>query len=62
MSRTSLTRKKAQKKGLATAAAAVGTGLAFIFVSPWLGVIGLGATGYLGYRWLKFRGKWGLRF
>lgn len=57
-----LTVQKARKKGFATAAAGTGTVLLFAFVSPWLGFIGAGATAYLGYKWLRFRGEWGLRF
>ncbi|OIP42423.1 MAG: hypothetical protein AUK47_04515 [Deltaproteobacteria bacterium CG2_30_63_29] len=58
----SLTVQKARNKGLATAAAGTGTVILFAFVSPWVGIVGLGATAYLGYKWLRFRGEWGLRF
>ncbi len=39
----------------------VGLGLAKL-VSPFLGIIALGASGYLGYRWFQYRVKNGMRF
>ena len=61
-SRHSLVKRKASKKGLYAAGAGVGTALLFTFTTPILGVVGLIGTGYLAYDWLRYRGKWGLRF
>ena len=61
MSRTSLTKKKAQKKGLKTAGA-VGATVLLAYVWWPLMLVGLGATAYYGYDWLKFRGTYGMKF
>ncbi len=62
MSRTALTKRTARKKGLYTLAAGAGTTLAFIYAGTFLGLVGIGLTGYLGYQWLRYRGQWGMRF
>ncbi|MBI4508356.1 MAG: hypothetical protein HY698_01890 [Deltaproteobacteria bacterium] len=55
-------RRTARKKGL-SAAAALGGGVAVaVLVSFPLGVLGLGAAGYLTYDWFMFRAKRGMRF
>ena len=54
--------RKARMKGYLAGAALTGTVL--FFLSGWtiLGLIGLGATGYLAYDWFRFRAKRGMRF
>lgn len=52
---------EARKKGLVTAAA-VGSVAMGVAVAPAAGVVGLGATAYLGYKWLKYRIDNGIRF
>ena len=52
---------QARNKGLVAVGALVGSGLLFWLWWP-LGVVGLGATGYLTYKWIMFRAKWGMRF
>jgi hypothetical protein len=60
--RRALVKRKAQTKGLKTVGAAAGTVALFLWF-PWiLGLGGLAGTGYLAYDWLRYRGKWGLRF
>jgi hypothetical protein len=55
-------KKTARRKGLTAAAAAGGSVLAAIAVSPVLGVIGLVGAGYLTYDWFMYRAKRGMRF
>ena len=63
MSRHHMVKRTAARKGLFTGLAGVGTAVVFAVTGSWLlGLIGVGATGYFGYKWLKYRGKWGLRF
>ncbi|MDX9721051.1 MAG: hypothetical protein RBU37_09890 [Myxococcota bacterium] len=62
MSRSQLTKREARNKGLVTLAVGAGSVAAFVFLHWFVGLIGLGATAYFGYNWLKFRGKWGMRF
>ena len=61
MTRRALTVRKARNKGWLTLGAAAASVGAF-FISAWLAVPLLGVTGWLGYKWLKYRGEWGLRF
>lgn len=43
-------------------ASVVGTSLFFVYGMWLLGLMGMGASGYLIYRWFAYRAKWGLRF
>ncbi|HVK78371.1 MAG TPA: hypothetical protein VM734_33930 [Kofleriaceae bacterium] len=52
----------AKRKGTIAAATGVGAGVVLAVVNPVLGVIGLAGAAYLGYDWLSFRIKNGLRF
>ncbi|KAB2892367.1 MAG: hypothetical protein F9K40_18675 [Kofleriaceae bacterium] len=52
----------AKRKGTVAAAAGVGAGVLLVAVNPVIGVIGLAGAAYLGYDWLSFRIKNGLRF
>lgn len=62
MRRTELTKKTAQKKGLA----ALGAGAATALLTFWLwwafAIVGVPVTGVLLYRWFKYRAEWGIRF
>lgn len=60
--RQALVKRTAAKKGVYTSAAAAGTVALFLFAPWWLGVAGVVGTGYLAYDWLRYRGKWGIRF
>jgi hypothetical protein len=51
----------AKRKGAVAAAAGVGAGV-LVVLNPIIGVIALGGAAYLGYDWLSFRIKNGLRF
>jgi threonine/homoserine/homoserine lactone efflux protein len=52
----------AKRKGTVAAAAGVGAGVLLAVVNPIVGVLALGGAAYLGYDWLSFRIKNGLRF
>lgn len=52
----------AKRKGAVAAAAGVGAGVVLVVVNPIVGVLALGGAAYLGYDWLSFRIKNGLRF
>jgi hypothetical protein len=60
--RQSLVKRTANKKGVYTGAAAAGTVTLFLLAPWWLGLAGAVGTGYLAYDWLRYRGKWGMRF
>ena len=60
--RRALVKRKASKKGALAVGTGIGTVALSILLSPWLWIPGLIATGYLTYDWLRYRGKWGLRF
>lgn len=52
---------KARRKGALAGAAGVGTAVAFVAGAPIVGVIGLAGAAYLGWSWLSYRMKHGLR-
>jgi hypothetical protein len=55
-------KKEARKKGMTAAAIWLGTGVA---AAAGLGYVAAGAgaaAAWYTFKWLKFRGKWGLRF
>lgn len=51
----------AKRKGTLAAAAGVGATVVLVAVNPILGVVGLAGAAYLGWDWLRFRMKHGLR-
>jgi hypothetical protein len=52
----------AKKKGTFAAAAAIGAGTVAVVVNPVLGVVALAGAAYLGWDWVSFRVRNGLRF
>jgi hypothetical protein len=50
----------ARRKGTLATVAGIG-GVALVVVNPILGVVALAGAGYLGWNWLSFRIKNGLR-
>ncbi len=62
MSGMELVKRNASYKGYTAVAAAAATSM-LLFYGWWImGLLGLGATGMLIYRWFAYRAKWGLRF
>ncbi len=53
---------EARKKGAVAAVAAVGSVAAAVAGAPVVGVVGLGASAWLGYKWVKYRIDNGIRF
>lgn len=62
MRRNELMKKTARNKGFAALGAGTLTVTLMFLLSWWIVLLGAPVTGYLTYRWLAFRGKWGLRF
>ena len=62
MRRTELTKKTARNKGFAALGSATGTVLLMWLLAWQFVFLGLPITGWLTYRWFKYRAKWGLRF
>ncbi len=52
----------AKRKGSVAAVTAVGAGVVAVIASPVIGVVGLVGAAYLGWDWLSFRIKNGMRF
>jgi hypothetical protein len=52
----------ARRKGVVAAGVATGATVVALAASPVVGVIGLAGAAYLGWDWLSFRIKNGLRF
>ena len=51
----------AKRKGTLAAVAGVGSAVALVVLNPIIGVVGLAGAAYLGWDWLRFRMKHGLR-
>jgi hypothetical protein len=64
MTQTLMSRDQAEakKKGWIAVAGWAGSGALFFLHFPILGVVGIGASVYLTYRWFIFRAKRGMRF
>jgi len=52
---------EAKKQGYAAAGTTTATILASAILSPWFLVPGVPVSAYLAWRWLKYRGKWGMK-
>lgn len=52
----------AKRKGAIAATTAIGAGAVAVLASPVVGVVGLVGAAYLGWDWLSFRIKNGMRF
>ena len=55
-------KKTAKKKGFMALGALIVTPILWYKTGYVLGIVGLGTTVYLTWDWLKYRGKWGLKF
>jgi hypothetical protein len=55
-------RSEAKKKGLYALSAWVGSGVLFFYHAPILGLLAVGGSLFLTYRWFMFRAKRGMRF
>ncbi len=62
MRRQEITKQTAKYKGYAALGSASVTVLLMTLLSMWIAVAGIPVTGWLTYRWFKYRAKWGLRF
>jgi len=51
----------ARRKGALATAAGVGAAVVLVVINPIVGVVGLAGAAYLGWDWLSFRIKNGLR-
>lgn len=62
MRRTELTKKTARNKGYAALGSATATVMLCFLLTWYFAIVGVPVTGWLAYRWFKYRAKWGLRF
>jgi hypothetical protein len=64
MTQTLMSRDKAEakKKGLVVFSAWVGSGVLFAWHWPLIGLLAVGGSLFLTYRWFMFRAKRGMRF
>jgi hypothetical protein len=53
---------EAKKKGWLALSTWVGSGVLFFYHFPTLGVVAVGGSLYLTYRWFMYRAKRGMRF
>jgi hypothetical protein len=59
---TNMIVQQSRSNGMKAGAALFVTALAGIYVWGMLWLPGLGYTGYLTYKWLMYRGKYGMKF
>lgn len=57
-----LQKRESSKRGWLTVAAGAGSVLSFVFLHWIVGILLLGLTGFLGWRYFKHRAEWGMRF
>lgn len=62
MSRMELIKRNASTRGYVATASVVATTALLVYGWWFLGLMSLGASGFLIYRWFAYRAKWGLRF